>query len=329
MANEIFDKVVAGAKSLELDLESQDEEKVVFDGEWGHVTVFADGKIETKVTSYEKRLKEIIANPVESPVINDLPKKEPTIQAAPQKARVEPVAKSQSTPGGFRKAERRKAKLRLGITGPAGSGKTMSALLIAGGLVADWSKVGLVDTENGSGQLYVHKTVDNQEIGEYLVLTLEPPFEASKYINAIQMAEDAGLEILILDSISHAWSGVGGFLDKQGKIADKTGNSWAAWRTVSPEHSRFVDAMLQSKIHVIACMRAKTEYVYESGKVRKVGMAPVAREGMDFEFTTVFDMDQSHNASPSKDRTSMFDGKIFKPNMDTGKKLKDWLESSA
>ena len=323
------------ALDSEWTVEEQSDDQIIFKGEFGHACVKADGKVISQVPPYVAALEaaikgeELPVKPAKSRQPDVLPKKEPIPQAPIEKPRVEPVAKPQSNQGGFRKAERRKAKLRLGITGPAGSGKTMSALLIAGGLVDDWSKVGLVDTENGSGQLYVHKTVDNQEIGEYLVLTLEPPFEASKYINAIQMAEESGIEILILDSISHAWSGVGGFLDKQGKIADKTGNSWAAWRTVSPEHSRFVDAMLQSKIHVIACMRAKTEYVYENGKVRKVGMAPVAREGMDFEFTTVFDMDQSHNASPSKDRTSMFDMKIFKPTMDTGKKLKEWLESSA
>lgn len=268
--------------------------------------------------------------PTESPRIDDLPKNEPITQPTPQKPRVAPVVKPQSKMTGFRKAERRKAKLRLGITGPAGSGKTMSALLIAGGLVnGDYSKIGLIDTENGSGDLYVHSKASGDEIGEYNVLTLEPPFEASKYVNAIKMAEEAGLEVVILDSITHAWAGEGGFLEKQGKIADKSGNSWSAWRTVTPEHNRFIDAMLQSKIHVIATMRSKTEHVYEGGKVKKLGMAPVAREGMEYEFSVVFDMDQGHNATPTKDRTSIFDGQIFKPSPETGKKLLKWLEVSA
>ena len=243
------------------------------------------------------------------------------------KSAVGPVTKPLRTMNGFRPAQRRKAKLRLGITGPAGSGKTMSALLIAGGLVGgDYSKIGLVDTENGSGDLYVHSTASGSEIGEYNVLSLEPPFEARKYIDAIHLAEDAGLEVIILDSITHAWAGEGGFLEKQGKIADKSGNSWAAWRTVTPEHNRFIDAMLQSKIHVIATMRSKTEHVYEGGRVKKVGMAPVAREGMEYEFSVVFDMDQGHNATPTKDRTSQFDSQIFKPSPDTGKMLLKWLE---
>lgn len=328
-ANPIFDAVQSGASTIDLEIESQDDDKIVFDGEWGHVTVFADGRVDTKVPSYEKAIKAMISEPVESPKINDLPKKAPIIQTPPQKPRVEPVARSQGNMGGFRKAERRKAKLRLGITGPAGSGKTMSALLIAGGLVdGDYSKIGILDTENGSADLYVNSTASGSLIGEYNVLTLTPPFEAQKYINGIKMAEEAGLEVVILDSITHAWAGEGGFLEKQGKIADKGGNSWAAWRTVTPEHNRFIDAMLQSKIHVIATMRSKTEHVYEGGKVKKLGMAPVAREGMEYEFSVVFDMDQAHNATPTKDRTSLFDGKIFKPAPDTGKTLLKWLEAA-
>lgn len=268
-----------------------------------------------------------LGEPAKAPIIND-PTPEPKIaRPAPQKPVYAAPAKLQPKMAGFRPAQRKKAKLRLGITGPAGSGKTMSALLIAGGLVGgDYSRVGLVDTENGSGDLYVHSKASGQEIGEYNVLTLEPPFEAKKYIEAIRLAEESGLEVIILDSITHAWAGEGGFLEKQGKIADKSGNSWSAWRTVTPEHNRFIDAMLQSKIHVIATMRSKTEHVYEGGKVKKVGMAPVAREGMEYEFSVVFDMDQGHNATPTKDRTSLFDGQIFKPATDTGKMLLKWLE---
>lgn len=267
-----------------------------------------------------------IEEPARGPITEDRPIQEEIHRPAPQKATM-PTAPKIS---GFRKAERKKAKLRLGITGPAGSGKTMSALLIAGGLVkGDYSKIGIVDTENGSADLYVHNDSSGTEIGEYNVLTMRPPFEAAKYINAIKMAEEAGLEVVILDSITHAWAGEGGFLEKQGKIADKGGNSWAAWRTVTPEHNRFIDAMLQSKIHVIATMRSKTEHVYEGGKVKKLGMAPVAREGMEYEFSVVFDMDQGHNATPTKDRTSLFDGKIFKPTQDTGKTLLNWLEVRA
>ena len=225
---------------------------------------------------------------------------------------------------GFRKAERKKAKLRLGLVGPAGSGKTYSALQIAFGL---GGKVALIDTENGSGDLYAH-------LGDYDVCAVEAPYTVKKYLDAIEGAERAGYDVVVIDSLSHAWAGEGGLLDQQGKIADSSAskNSYTAWRTVTPLHYRLVEAMLTSKCHIIATMRAKTEYAQEkdeNGKtvIRKVGMAPVQREGMDYEFTLVFDLDINHNASASKDRTGLFDGHLFNPTLHTGEDLKEWLES--
>lgn len=222
----------------------------------------------------------------------------------------------------FRKAERKKAKLRLGLVGPAGSGKTYSALLVAKGL---GGKVAVVDTENGSADLYAH-------LLDYDVMTLKPPYDVLDYISAIEAAEKEGYNVIILDSISHAWAGEGGLLDQQGKIADSgKGNSYTAWRTVTPKHNKFIEKMLGCNLHLIATMRAKTEYVLEKNDKgrdvpRKVGMAPIQREGMDYEFTTVFDIDLNHNAACSKDRTSMFDGKIFPLNEKTGEQLLKWLD---
>lgn len=224
---------------------------------------------------------------------------------------------------GFRKAERRKARLRLGLVGPAGSGKTYGALLIAMGL---GGKIALIDTENGSGDLYAH-------LGDYDVCTLDAPYTVQKYLTAIEEAEQAGYSVLIIDSLSHAWAGEGGLLDQQGKIADSgRGNSYTAWRQVTPWHNKLVEAMLTSKCHIIATMRAKTEYVQEKNdkgktEIRKVGMAPVQRDGMDYEFGVVFDLDVNHNATVSKDRTTLFDGQIFRPSRKTGEALRDWLES--
>ncbi len=226
----------------------------------------------------------------------------------------------------FRKAERKKAKLRLGIVGPSGSGKTFSALLIAKGL---GGKIAVVDTENGSADLYAGAP----GIPEYDVLTMEQPYEVEKYLEAIETAEKDGYNVIILDSISHAWSGEGGLLDQQGKIADSgKGNSYTAWRTVTPKHNRFVERMLNCNLHLIATMRAKTDYAMTPGQngkveVKKIGLAPVQREGMDYEFTVVFDIDINHNVQTSKDRTSMFDGKIFMPTNKTGKQFIDWLET--
>lgn len=229
----------------------------------------------------------------------------------------------------IRKAERKKAKLRLGISAPSGAGKTYSSLLIAYGITGDWSKVGLIDTENGSGDLYAH-------LGDYLVLPLEPPFSPDRYIEAIKAFEESGVEVIIIDSLSHAWAGEGGVLDIQAAItaASRSGNSYTAWREVTPKHNALVNAMLQSKCHIIATMRAKTEYVMEEdekGKKtpKKVGLAPIQRDGMEYEFTVMLDLSHSHVASASKDRTGLFDGQYFKPGIDTGKKLLEWLDTGS
>lgn len=221
----------------------------------------------------------------------------------------------------IRKAERKKAKLRLGIAAPSGAGKTYSALLLAFGL---GGKVGLIDTEHGSGDLYAH-------LGEYDIISIEAPYTVNKYVQAIKAFEAAGYSTIIIDSLSHAWAGDGGLLDKQGKMADRGTNSFAAWRTITPEHNALVDAMLSSPCHIIATMRAKQEYVLETNakgkqEPKKVGMAPVQREGMEYEFTVMLDVDMHHIASASKDRTSLFDGQFIKITPDTGKMLLDWLD---
>ncbi len=220
----------------------------------------------------------------------------------------------------FRKAERRKAKARVGIAGPAGSGKTYSALKIAFGL---GGKIAMIDTENGSGDLYAH-------LGDYDVLTLTAPFTPEKYIEGIKAAEAAGYDVLIIDSLSHAWAGEGGLLDAQGKIADSSGNSWTAWRKVTPRHNLLVETILQSKLHIIATMRSKMEYAQteENGKkvVKKLGLAPIQRDGMEYEFTVFMDLSQEHLATATKDRTGLFDGQYFTPDESTGGRLLAWLE---
>lgn len=221
----------------------------------------------------------------------------------------------------FRKAERRKAKLRLGLVGPSGSGKTYSALLIAKGL---GGKVALIDTENGSGELYAN-------LVDYDVCPLEPPYTVQKYLAAIEAAEQAGYDVVIIDSLSHAWAGQGGILE-QVDARKGRGNDFTAWRDVTPWHNKLIDAMLQSKCHIVATMRSKTAYEMEKderGKVKpvKVGLAPVQREGMDYEFTVVLELDQQrHMAQASKDRTSLFDGQIFLVTEGTGATLRGWLE---
>lgn len=230
----------------------------------------------------------------------------------------------------IRKAERRKAKLRLALSGPSGSGKTLSALLIAYGITGDWTKIGLIDTENGRGELYVGLQKAGMQIGEYLYGRLLPPYSPDRYIQAMQAMDEAGAEVIIIDSLSHAWSGEGGVLDIQGQLASRGGNSFDAWRKASPLHSKLVDALILSQRHIIATLRTKQEYVVEKvgdqTKVRKVGLAPVQRDGLEYEFTLVLDLAMDHSAEASKDNTDMFDGKLFKPTVATGQALLQWLE---
>lgn len=227
----------------------------------------------------------------------------------------------------IRKAERKKAKLRLGISAPSGAGKTYSSLLIAYGITGDWEKIGLIDTENGSGDLYAN-------LGDYSVLPLEAPYTPERYVEAIKEFEKEGFEVVIIDSLSHAWAGEGGALDIQGAAAAKSGNSYTAWREVTPKHNALVNAILQSKCHIIATMRSKTEYVIEKddrGKSvpRKIGMAPIQRDGMEYEFTVMMDIAINHTATTTKDRTGLLDGQYFTPGIETGKQLLEWLESGA
>lgn len=226
----------------------------------------------------------------------------------------------------FRKAERRKAKLRLALTGPAGSGKTFGALVLAQGL---GGRIAMIDTENGSGDLYANMC-------DYDIETLAAPYTVQKYLSAIYEAEKEGYDVLIVDSLSHAWSGEGGLLDVHSQLTSesRSGNSYAAWRQITPMQNKLIEAIIASRCHIIATMRSKTDYAQlqnEKGRteIRKVGLAPVQRDGVDYEFTVVFDLGMDHSVTVSKDRTGLFDSQTFHITQETGKILNNWLNSGA
>jgi len=225
---------------------------------------------------------------------------------------------------GLRKAERRKAKIRVGLAGSSGSGKTMSALKLAKGLVGDWSKIAILDTEHGSGDLY-------SSLGDYNVRPLEAPFTPERYIEAIEECEAAGMEAIIIDSITHEWDGKGGILDVHSQMA---GNSFTNWAKLTPRHNKFIEKMLQSPVHIIATMRTKQDYVLVEKNGRqvpeKVGLKAITRDGVDYELTLVLDIDIKHMAVASKDRTGLFAGKPdFVISEETGSTIRTWCESGA
>lgn len=219
----------------------------------------------------------------------------------------------------LRKSERKQAKIKLALQGSAGSGKTYSSLLLAKGLINDdFTKVAIIDTENGSADLYAH-------LGQYNVLTLKPPFTPEKYIEAINICLRANMEVIILDSISQVWDEL---LDFHSKLS---GNSFTNWNKVTPRQKAFVDKILQADAHIIATMRTKQDYVLnqKDGKYipEKVGLKAVQRDGVDYEFTLVLDIDIKHFAIASKDRTNLFSSKPeFIINVSTGRKIREWCE---
>ena len=222
----------------------------------------------------------------------------------------------------LRKATRQKAKIRLGLSAVAGGGKTYSAILIAKGLCGDLSKVAIIDTENNSADLYSH-------LGEYNVLPLQPPYTPERYIEAIKTCESAGMEVIIIDSITHEWDGKGGCLE----IVESLGGKYQDWAKVTPRHQAFVESILQSKCHVITTVRRKQDYEMTKGpdgklKVEKAGLKEVTREGFEYELTANLELDMRHNATSLKDRTGLFHDKpAFTPSEETGRIIRDWCES--
>lgn len=218
----------------------------------------------------------------------------------------------------FKKAERKQARLRLALAGPSGSGKTYSALQMAQGL---GSKIAVIDTEHGSASLYA-------DSAEFDVLELHAPYSPERYVEAIRAAEDAGYDVLIIDSYSHEWTGPGGCLEINDEAAKAKfkGNTWSAWSETTPRHRKLTDKILTSSMHIICTMRSKTETVQGEGKkILKLGLKSEQRDGTDYEFTVVLDVTHDgHYAVASKDRTRLFtQPEVITPA--TGEKLLAWL----
>lgn len=225
----------------------------------------------------------------------------------------------------IKKATKEQAKARISLVGPSGSGKTWTALTLAGGL---GNSVVVIDTENASASKYADSF-------EFDVLVLED-FAPQTYVEAIHHCESQGYNVIVIDSLSHAWTGKGGVLEQKDRAAKKTGyNDFTAWREVTPHHNALVDALVKCKTHLIATMRAKTEYIMESGKdgkmvPRKIGLAPVQRDGLEYEFDIVADMNLDHDLIISKTRCQAVDGLVInKPTVDIAYTIKEWLTDGA
>ncbi len=222
--------------------------------------------------------------------------------------------------GAFKRATKAQARARIALCGPAGSGKTFSALALACSL---GQRVAVIDTERGSASKYAGRFA-------FDVLELQS-FETHRYVEAIADAEREGYDVIVVDSLSHAWSGKGGALEQVDRKRGGAGSSFDAWRTVTPQHNALVDAMLRSRAHVVATMRTKTEYVVEqvNGRAvpRKIGLAPVQRDGVEYEFDVVGDLDVDHRLTITKSRCeALADQVIDRPGRQLATVLREWLD---
>jgi hypothetical protein len=233
----------------------------------------------------------------------------------------------------FRKAVKEEAKLLMAVSGPSGAGKTYTALRFATELAGLGGRIAVVDTEHGSASKYA-------DLFSFDTLHMEPPYHPARFAEAARAAKAAGYDVLVIDSLSHAWAGSGGALEMVDEEAKKIkGNSYMAWGAVTPVHRNMVDTIVSvggpDGMHVIVTMRSKTEYVLEQdarGKTvpRKVGMAPIQRDGTEYEFDVWIEMTIDNDGIVQKTRCPELTGRVFsKPGNEVTDILKEWLKGAA
>jgi hypothetical protein len=225
----------------------------------------------------------------------------------------------------LQRASREKVKMRMSISSPTGFGKTYSSLLIAHGMTGDWSKICVIDTENNSASLYADLGYGNT----YFTIPIEPPFTPEKYIEAIDVCEKNGIEVIIIDSATHVWKGEGGLLEYNNSL----GGKYQDWAKTTPRYQKWLNKILHSSCHTIITMRKKQAYalVTEGGKtkVEKKGMEDEIRDGFDYEMTIAFEVvNDKHMVVATKDRTRLFVGlPEFVVTEEAGKQILDWCET--
>lgn len=237
----------------------------------------------------------------------------------------------------FQKAQRSTARARIFVFGPSGFGKSISSLLIARGMTTGYERILLVDTEHGRGEACVHKVIGEEQIGDFFAYRLTPPFSVQKYLEVLIEAEKSGqFDVIIFDSISHAWAGKGGLLDMKEEISktNKNPDRRSDWAPITAEYQELVEAILQTNLHVIMTARSKTAWDYdadEKGKLKPkiVGLAPVMRDGFQFENGEIIFMAERGVALTLKDDTMLLPTEEpWIPTVDTGKLIAGWYNEN-
>lgn len=237
------------------------------------------------------------------------------------------------------KAKREQIKVPIMLTGASGSGKTVSSLILAKGIVEKkypdlpdsehWEKIGVIDTEHKRSMLYADSTVAGVEIGSFLHIDLEAPFSVGRYTQAFKLLKDSGVEVIIVDSLTHAWSGEGGILEeveRQGKGNPKL--QMVAWSKVKPLEKEFQRLVTGNSVYVIGTTRSKQAYEMEKDdngrtQVRKVGLKSDQKDALEYEFAIVLRMDEFHNTEATKDNSNMFN-EPFLISKEIGHKIYEW-----
>lgn len=217
----------------------------------------------------------------------------------------------------LKKANKNNVKIKIALLGTSGTGKTMSSLLLAKGVTSDTSKIAIIDTEQ-SGDLYGH-------LFNYNIFSIKPPFTPRKYIEALTICEQAGMEVIIIDNLSFVWEEL---LDYHSKLL---GNSFTNWRAVKLMHKALINKILQMNAHIIATIRKKQGYILteKNGKLipEKVGLKPIQSSDISYDFSIVFDMNNRYEAKCIKNRTNLFDNSEFIITEKTGQEIKNWLNN--
>lgn len=225
----------------------------------------------------------------------------------------------------FTPATKEQAKARIALAGPSGSGKTFTALVTARALAGPSGRIAVIDTERESASLYADEfAFDTLNMHTY------DPRDLAK---ALAAAAEARYDVVIVDSLSHFWMGIDGMLEQVDKAAKRSygGNSFGGWKDARPIERAMIDALLAYPGHVIVTMRTKTEWVVqenERGKKepKKIGTKPEQREGIEYEFTIVGDMDLEHTLVISKSRAKpLSDAVIRVPDETFGLTVLEWL----
>lgn len=230
----------------------------------------------------------------------------------------------------FRKAVKFDARARVALIGPAGSGKSFTMLRLARLLAGPEGRIAAVDTEHGSLSKYADQF-------EFDVFEMES-FSPENFLEALRAAEAAKYDVFCCDSLSHFWVGRDGALEfvDTARKRSQSRDDMAGWKEFRPHERGMVDAMISSPMHVICTMRTKTAYEEQvnerTGKKQrvKIGLAPVQREGLEYEFDLVGCMDEENNFVVDKSRCSSLAGKVLsKPSEREFQPFLEWLRGAA